>query len=137
MILVAGRAMDAFGRRSFARHGLTISDLAPLTVLDRVGPMTPKQLQASSPLLNSPQVVSHSVNRLVDAGLATRTPNPDDRRSVIIEATDRGRAISDELLAEIEEHSTEFLAPLDRDEIIQLRDLLAKCLEPSKAHPIT
>lgn len=128
LILVAGSAMDALGRRLFAPYGLTKSDVAPLTVLDQFGPMTPKQLQANSPLLNSPQVVSHSVNRLVKAGMVTRTPNEDDARSVRITITQKGSEVVSVLLAGIQEFSVEFLAPLDHAEVAQLHELLARCL---------
>ncbi|MDJ0791302.1 MAG: MarR family transcriptional regulator [Acidimicrobiia bacterium] len=130
LILVAGSEMDALGRRLFAPYGLTKSDVAPLTILDQFGPLTPKQLQASSPLLNSPQVVSHSVNRLLDAGMVTRTKNDADGRSVLIAITDKGSEIVSILLEQLQESSADFLEPLSTDEIALLRDLLTRILGP-------
>lgn len=130
LILVAGRAMEALGRASFAPYELTISDVAPLTILDQLGPLTATQLLATSPLFTSSQAVSHSLNRLEKAGYVTRTKSGSDGRSVNVAITASGRAIAGELLDVIEVFSVEFLSPLSDAEVRVLRDLLVRCVDP-------
>jgi DNA-binding MarR family transcriptional regulator len=129
LILLAGRAMDALGRSNFSPYGLTISDVAPLTILDQLGPLTPTQLLASSPLFTSSQVVSHSLNRLEKAGFITRKKATTDGRSVNVAVTERGRAMSGELLDVIGAFSADFLSPLSNDEVLVLCDLLGRCVD--------
>lgn len=129
-MIAAGRVMERVGSERFAPYGLTISDVAPLMRLVQLGPMTPGELLESSTLLTSAPVVSHSMNRLEDAGLIKRREHASDGRKVVVEATDAGRRIAVDLHREVHELSVEFYTPLNDDEIAQLRSLLLRCLEP-------
>ena len=129
-MIAAGRAMERIGSERFAPYGLTISDVAPLLRLVQLGPMTAGELLESSTLLTSAPVVSHSINRLEDAGLVTRRAHESDGRKVVVEATDAGRRIATDLHREIHDLSVEFFAPLSDDETARLRSLLLRCLEP-------
>jgi DNA-binding PadR family transcriptional regulator len=61
-------------------------------------------------------------------GWIRRTPNPADRRSVLIEITPDGRATADQLLPGIRTIERSILSALTEDERVHLLDLLAKVL---------
>ena len=61
-------------------------------------------------------------------GWIRRTPNPGDRRSVLIEITPDGRAAADQLLPGIRAVERSILSALTQDERAHLLDLLAKVL---------
>jgi DNA-binding MarR family transcriptional regulator len=126
--IAAGRAMERDGRRRFSSHGLTVSDVNPLLRLVRLGPLTPNELLSSSVLLTSAPVVSHSLNRLENAGLVRRRPSDEDGRSVIIEITDEGLRVEAELAAQVLEVQESFFSPLTADEQAVLAGLLKRCI---------
>lgn len=66
------------------RLGVSASDLQALFVLSRSGPSTPGALARHIGLTTG--AASRMVDRLVTAGLVTRTPDPTDRRRVIVTA---------------------------------------------------
>lgn len=73
-----------------ADWGVTVSDslvLTHLAVADRA--ITPRDLARR--LLISSGTVTTMVDRLERAGLVKRSANPDDRRSLLIGLTDKGR----------------------------------------------
>ena len=69
--------------------GISGPRLSALSVLVATGEQT------LAALAETEQVAAPSMSRLVDGlereGLAVREPNPDDRRSIIVRVTDRGR----------------------------------------------
>jgi len=72
--------------------GLTLRQLAILlTVCTEPAPQTVRGLALH--LKIGKPVVSRSVNRLADMGLAARLPDPEDRRSVDISPTPAGIAL--------------------------------------------
>lgn len=77
-------------------------------------------------------VASASLTSILDLlerrGLARREPNPGDRRSTLVEITDKGRATADRLLPAIRNIEREAFDPLSPDERLQLVALLAKVL---------
>lgn len=76
--------------------GLGTTDLYALNLLDLRGPMTPGELSAQTGLTTGP--TTRLIDRLEEAGFVRRTPSPDDRRKVIVEATG-GPARLDEAFA--------------------------------------
>jgi DNA-binding MarR family transcriptional regulator len=73
--------------------------LAPLRALqsvDRRGPSMVGELGDDLGLV--PSTASRLSDRLAQAGLITRRPAPSNRRSTLLELTDAGRAILDELV---------------------------------------
>jgi DNA-binding MarR family transcriptional regulator len=68
----------------------TRSEAAALSWLDERGPMTLRALADLEQVRQ--QSMSQSVDALQERGWATRSPDPGDRRQVIIALTDAGRA---------------------------------------------
>jgi DNA-binding MarR family transcriptional regulator len=112
--------------RQEAGGDLSPSLNAALATLERHGPMTPSELAARERIQRP--TATRLLARLEDAGLATRTPDPDDRRSSLVTVTPAGS----ELLAELRTRKTAFLAQrlegLDADDRATL-DRAADILE--------
>jgi len=64
------------------------------------------------------------LDRLETGGLIERKPNPDDRRSILIHLTEKGRDIGDTVAQMMEEANADFLRNFKSDEANLLRRLL-------------
>jgi DNA-binding MarR family transcriptional regulator len=73
-----------------------LATLRALQSLDRRGPSMVGELGDDLGLV--PSTASRLSDRLSEAGLITRRPAPSNRRSTLLELTDAGRAILDELV---------------------------------------
>ena len=78
-------------RREDDGSGLSAPRLSALSVVAFGGPLSLAELAAAEQV--RPPTMSRIVDFLVDEGLATRETAPNDRRSVRIAATDKGRAL--------------------------------------------
>lgn len=88
-------ALGQLARRLRAQHRFPISQATVLSRLDREGAATTSALAAAERV--RPQSMAHTVAELEADGLVDRTPDPDDRRQILIELTERGReALADE-----------------------------------------
>jgi DNA-binding MarR family transcriptional regulator len=76
-------------RRLRAEYRFPISQATVLSRLDRGGAATTSALAAAERL--RPQSMAHTIAELESDGLIDRTPDPDDRRQVLIALTERGR----------------------------------------------
>ncbi len=74
-----------------------LAPLRALQSLDRRGPSMVGELGDDLGMV--PSTASRLSDRLAEAGLITRRPAPSNRRSTLLELTDAGRAILDELVA--------------------------------------
>lgn len=77
-------------RRLRAEHSFSLSQGVVLARLDREGPRTTSALATAERV--RPQSMAQTVAELQAANLVSRTPDPTDRRQVLIELTDDGRA---------------------------------------------
>lgn len=92
------RATTALAARARAERGgrLTLTQLSVLGRVASQGPITPGELGQQLRML--PQSLTRPLARLEAAGYVRRTPDPGDRRSALLEATDEGRtAVRDDL----------------------------------------
>ena len=76
-------------RRLRAEHRFPISQATVLSRLDRDGPLTTSALAVAERL--RPQSMAQTIGDLEADGLITRTPDPNDRRQVLIDLSDGGR----------------------------------------------
>jgi DNA-binding MarR family transcriptional regulator len=67
---------------------LSYALMSLLFTIDRTQPITAGDLAQEEGV--SPPSVTRSLGRLVDLGLVTRDPNPEDRRAAVIRLTDKG-----------------------------------------------
>src|SRR5690349_18084612 len=103
----AGRALSTvavmFHTALAALSGLSATEQKALDLIERFGPLTAGELAQRSGL--APASVTGLLSRLEKKGFARRIPNPDDRRSVLVEIV-RGQ------LDAIGPHFVELLRPL-------------------------
>lgn len=86
-----GEAVRELMLGAVAGTGITSAEYAVLSAIGVLRSVPPTELAAL--LRVPPTSISRHVARLVDAGLAVRSPNPGDRRSYLLELTDSGRAV--------------------------------------------
>lgn len=98
---------------------LTLSQTAALATLDRSGPLTPGELAALERV--QPPSMTRIVASLQDAGLVERRRHETDGRQVLLEASDRGRALLREDRRRREAWLARRLAELDAEERAVLR----------------
>jgi DNA-binding MarR family transcriptional regulator len=114
-------------RRIEMTFGISQNGALTLAVIDGSGEaLTPSGI--SERLLISSATMTSTLDSLEQRGLIRRTPNPDDRRSLFIEITDKGRATADQMLPGIHNVERRILAALTKTERTQLLKLLDKVL---------
>src|SRR5262245_48416155 len=129
-----GRLMADREEAVFERFGVNRGEVGVLSALRVAGPphrLSPTRLGRG--LLLSSAGVTSRLDRLERRGLVARLPDPDDRRGVIVELTDRGLALVDDAVAAKGENDRRLLARLDASDVQALEDLLRKLpaiLEP-------
>ena len=126
------RAMEA----SFGASQPVLNSLA---VIEGAGePLTPGQIGERT--LTSSATMTSTLDTLERRGWVRRIPNPDDRRSVLIEITPKGEAIADRLLPGIRALERSVIGTLTKAERKTMLDLLGKVLaelaKTAEADPI-
>jgi len=128
------RHLDRARTAAFAAHGLQAWEFDVLSALRRQGP--PYQLSPGA-LLRATLVTSgtmtNRIDRLADAGLVSRSPDPLDKRGVLVTLTARGRAAADAALTDLLRSERELLTGLDRAQQRELAALLRILLAPFDA----
>jgi DNA-binding MarR family transcriptional regulator len=122
---------DAELARRLAGHGLQPGWFDLLAALRRSGPpyaLRPGELMRSTML--SSAGMTKRLDRLAEAGLVERRPDPDDRRGTLVRLTPAGRKAIDQALPVHVGNEEQLLAPLSDTERRTLGRLLAKVLAP-------
>jgi DNA-binding MarR family transcriptional regulator len=125
------RAME----ETLAEHGLTHGEWSVLGHLRRseAGRLTPGQLARQGDL--STGAMTNRLDRLEQAGLVTRVPDPDDRRSVQVELTAAGHEAWQNSVGVQARKEELVVAALSKTERKQLNDLLRRLvLEFERQH---
>ena len=113
----------------FGEFGLGRGEVGALSALRIAGPphrLSPTRLGKG--LMLSSAGVTSRIDRLERRGLVRRLPDPDDRRGVIVERTDKGLEVVDAAVAALAKSDRELLERLTSEEIGQLEVLLRKFL---------
>lgn len=116
-MLVASRALLGIVARSVssALEVVTLPQFRVLVVLAAEGPLRVTTLAQRMGAV--PSTFSRTLDRMVTGGWVLRTENPDSRREVLVQLTDRGRQLVDEVTsrrrAEIEA-ALQGLSPQER-----------------------
>ena len=115
-VLAAVRSLiltvERFRQHEASRIGLGISEIIALGHLYYDGELTPSDL--SSRLGLSSGTMTALLDRLEEAGHASRSPNPQDRRSQLISLSDSGRVTMSEVYSHFAEAAGPTLAALDQ-----------------------
>lgn len=129
VLVAANRFSDEMERRCRA-EGISRAQYVVLWVLclsDRADEGLPMGAIADG-LLNRASDTTRLVDRLERAGLAERFHSPDDRRQVLVRATEAGHGLFGRLTASVKEFHRSQWAALTRAELEQLDALLSKAL---------
>lgn len=123
LFLRASRRMRRHQVERLAPLGLTPAQARALRVI--VGDGAPlRMVDLADRLGIVPRSVTTLVDALESAGLVTRTPDPANRRSLLVLPTERGRATRERMAAARLEAVEELLAPLSAEQRETLRELL-------------
>lgn len=129
-----GLLVDAFQHRCLDPFGLLFIDYSVLRVLELVGEphrMSPTEL--SEIVVRSSGGMTQILDRLERAGLVARTPDPSDRRKVLVALTPEGLRTADEANAEYARERERLLAALSPDEVGQLDGAIQRLLDVMSA----
>ena len=119
--LIVGRLV----RRMRAEGRAPLAQLAVLGRLDRGGPATVSALATAERV--RPQSMSQTVSELETDGLVSRRPDPTDRRQLLVELTDPGRAA---LIDERRQREGWLTRAIEDDLTAAERRALERALEP-------
>jgi DNA-binding MarR family transcriptional regulator len=111
--------------------GLSIADFDVLNTLRRVGDQRgskPSEMARSS--LITTGAMTSRLDRLEQAGLLRRTPDPADRRGVLVHLTPRGDEVARQALQELIAANEAFLEPLVQEQ----QDSVASALKQLLLH---
>jgi DNA-binding MarR family transcriptional regulator len=123
--------LDIARRGAFAAHDLEAWEFDVLSALRRAGPpfqLTPGALLRAT--LVTSGTMTNRIDRLAEAGLVRREPDPRDRRGVLVTLTDEGRTAVDAAFTDLLAREQTLLAGLGEDQRQQLADLLRTLLVP-------
>jgi DNA-binding MarR family transcriptional regulator len=130
LLLCAGYYERAVGT-VLRRFGLSIADFDVLNTLRRVSDQhgsKPTDMARSS--LITTGAMTSRLDRLERAGLIRRTPDPADRRGVLVHLTPQGSKVARQALHELIAANQAFLKPLNR----QQQDSIAAALRQLLLH---
>jgi len=124
-----GHAIDAeIDRTMVASHGWPQTILNCLAVIEGAETkLTPSQIGERT--LTSSATMTNTLDTLEHLGWARRVANPDDRRSVLLEITSEGQAVTDRFLPGIRALELAALGELTGTERATLLKLLGKVLK--------
>ena len=128
-LIRTGQALyDEIDRAMQASIGVPESLLNTLAVIDGAEqPLTPSEIRERA--FRSSATVTNILDSLEHRGWIRRVPNPEDRRSVLIEITGDDKAVTDRFLPGIRKIERAVTGDLSTAELAALMDILAKILE--------
>jgi DNA-binding MarR family transcriptional regulator len=126
------RAVDQ-GDDEIARLlNLNRTDLRCLDLLLQRGPSAPSRLSVALGLTTGS--VTAMLDRMEKAGYITRTPDPSDRRKIIVQATPEIAAQAMEAMAPLMEDSAKSIAHYTVDDLKLLVDFFTKAIQTQDRH---
>lgn len=128
------RRLDLDRVQAFAQHSLEGWEFDVLSALRRAGDpyeLSPGQLVRQT--LVTSGTMTNRVDRLERRGLVKRSPDPHDRRGVIVRLTAEGQRTVDAAMADLLDRERHLLAELPETEREDLAGLLRRLLSPFEA----
>jgi DNA-binding MarR family transcriptional regulator len=124
-----GKHLERGIQATFSDFGLHVGEFDVLATLRRSGKpyrLSPTELFNS--LMVSSGTMTHRIDRLEQAGLVQRIPDPDDRRGTQIQLTDQGFNLIEQAVEAHVANEHRLLSALDEAERHLLTQLLRKLL---------
>ena len=134
LLHTAFRGLRHTWTEQLAPWGLTPFQWRALRTLQREGRgMRLKDL--AERLRIAPRSATEVIDQLQSLALVTRSPDPDDRRAIIVAPSNAGRDLAEAVLAERRQRSDEYFEPLAPEERRQLAALLARLGDDDDPRP--
>ena len=111
----------------FKPYGLTVEQWVALKSIEEHAPLYQKELALV--IEKNQNTVKSLVTHLEDKGFISRTPDPRDKRNLMLAVTGKGRALIAPLSAIDEKANTDFFSHFSPEEMKALEALLAKVEE--------
>ncbi|MEU4703204.1 MarR family winged helix-turn-helix transcriptional regulator [Nonomuraea dietziae] len=116
------QSFDVFDEAAAARLGLNRTDLRCLDVVLGDGPVPAGQISLALKL--SPAATTTVIDRLERAGMVFRSPDPGNRRRVLVAATDAARSAEAEIFVPVGQAGAQVLQEYGPDELAIILDFL-------------
>ncbi len=128
----SNKELGAFPAEPWIDLGLTIAQLKSLFfIADREKTNFKKLAEA---LNVTPPNVTGIIDRLVDQGLVSRTENPEDRRVMLLQATEKGHELLNTLLASRAVRMTQILSYMSPEELSSLAQGMTALIKAAKTY---
>lgn len=115
---------------NFEKHGLQAGEFDVLATLRRSGEpftLTPTELYKTAMI--SSGSMTNRIDRLCQAQLVQRLPNPKDKRGTLVQLTQQGRSVIEKVLTPHVDGLAAVLSCLEAAERQQLAELLLKLIQ--------
>jgi DNA-binding MarR family transcriptional regulator len=119
--------IDALDQRAADYFGTNRTDLHLIDVLRSRGPLTASQLASAVGLTSGG--LSIALDRLERIGYVRRSQHPDDRRSVLVEATDVLVPLEAEMFGSLAERTRKLLGTYNREQLTTIKHYLEHAAE--------
>ncbi|MFF4415796.1 MarR family winged helix-turn-helix transcriptional regulator [Streptosporangium sp. NPDC001559] len=116
------QSFDAFDEAAAARLRLNRTDLRCLDVVLAEGPVPAGALSLALKL--SPAATTTVIDRLERAGMVTRSTDPENRRRVLVSATDAARSAEAEIFVPVGRAGARALGEYEPDQLAVILDFL-------------
>ncbi|WP_409241992.1 homoprotocatechuate degradation operon regulator HpaR [Curvibacter microcysteis] len=127
LLLQAREAVMAHTRPSLRQHGLSDQQWRVLRVLGEHGVVETGRVAREAFILGPS--LTGVLTRMERDGLIQRQRDPQDARSTVVQATDKGRRLVEKLSLTIEAHYLWMEKALGKDKLSQLYELLDTLIE--------
>lgn len=128
-LMILNRLSDRGVEQVLGSHNMSIPEFDVLAVLRRCGsPFRQPIGELCAHSLLSSGAMTNRIDRLEAKGLVERSPNPTDRRGVLVALTRKGRVLIDKLIAKRLDEARERVSVLTKKDRQQLEVLLARFL---------
>ena len=127
-----GRIIGQHAQIIWIDSGLTLTQLRSLFLIANKGSTNFRKLAEA--LGVTPSNVTGIVDRLVEQGLVSRTQNPEDRREMTLQATDKGKALVSNLKETGIKHMTHILSVLSLEELSALAQGLSAFIKAADSY---
>jgi DNA-binding MarR family transcriptional regulator len=117
-----GTEVDALDRRAADHFGIGRTDLHVIEALRAAGPLTASELARSVGLTRGG--LSIALDRLERIGYVRRYQHPEDRRSVLVEATDTVAPVEAEVFGALIDRMRVVLAEYDAKQLVTIEHFL-------------
>ena len=127
------QSVEAFDEAVARRMGINNTDLRCVELLIQEDAATPGRLAVALGLTTGS--VTAMLDRLARLGYLTRSPDPQDRRKILVRATDKTRQITAEMYMPLTEEGTrDVLGHYTDEELEVVLDFLARARELQERH---